>query len=63
MNASGAWQPLPLMIAAAEPNGPVEQPVFDAMIATWRGGLEAVKGRWTASIAASCTAPACDRRP
>ena len=45
MNASGAWQPLPIMIAAAEPNGPVEQPVFDAMLATWRAGLAAVKGR------------------
>ena len=33
------------MIAAAEPNGPVEQPVFDDMLATWRAGLAAVKGR------------------
>ncbi len=45
MNAAGPWTPLPLMIAAAEPNGPVEQADFDAMLAIWRERLAAVKGQ------------------
>ena len=29
MDAAGPWQPRPIMLAMAEPNGPVEQVVFD----------------------------------
>jgi microcystin degradation protein MlrC len=45
MNATGDWTPLPVMIAAAEPNGPVVQADFDAMMATWRAGLTALRGQ------------------
>lgn len=44
MDAAGPWQPRPILLAMAEPNGPVEQPVFDAMMARWRTGLEALRG-------------------
>jgi len=45
MDATGAWQPCPILLAMAEPNGPVEQPVFDAFMAEWRAGLEALRGQ------------------
>jgi microcystin degradation protein MlrC len=45
MNATGPWTPLPVMIATAEPNGPVEQADFDAMMAVWRARLTALKGQ------------------
>jgi microcystin degradation protein MlrC len=44
-SATGDWTPLPLMIAAAEPNGPVVQGDFDAFMATWRQGLAALRGQ------------------
>ncbi|MBX9698865.1 MAG: M81 family metallopeptidase, partial [Acetobacteraceae bacterium] len=43
MDAAGPWRPLPSLLAMAEPNGPVEQSVFDAMMATWRRDLEAAR--------------------
>lgn len=45
MDAAGPWEPLPILLAMAEPNGPVEQDVFDRMMAIWRAGLEAIRGR------------------
>src|SRR5919202_1318263 len=39
MDAAGPWQPRPILLAMAEPNGPVEQPAFDAMMTSWREGL------------------------
>ncbi len=39
MDAAGAWQPVPLLLAMAEPNGPVEQSFFDRMMAEWEHGL------------------------
>lgn len=45
MDAAGPWQPRPILLAMAEPNGPVEQPAFDRMMATWRAGLEALRGQ------------------
>ncbi|WP_135466701.1 M81 family metallopeptidase [Crenalkalicoccus roseus] len=44
MDAAGPWRPLPVLLAMAEPNGPVEQPLFATMMATWRRGLEALRG-------------------
>lgn len=44
MDAAGPWRPRPILLAMAEPNGPVEQPAFDAMMAAWRRGLEALRG-------------------
>lgn len=44
MDAAGPWRPCPILLAMAEPNGPVEQPLFDAMLAQWRAGLEALRG-------------------
>lgn len=32
MNATGAWTPVPLILLAAQPGGPVEQAVFDEFI-------------------------------
>ena len=39
MDAAGGWEPVPLMVAMAEPNGPVEQAVFDQMMQEWAAGL------------------------
>ncbi len=39
MDAAGAWEPVPLLLAMAEPNGPVDQPFFDRMMAEWQHGL------------------------
>lgn len=41
MDAAGPWEPVPLLLAMAEPNGPVEQAFFDRMMAEWDGGLRA----------------------
>ncbi len=45
MDAAGPWQPLPILLAMAEPNGPVEASLFAEMMAIWRRGLEAIRGR------------------
>ena len=39
MDAAGAWEPVPILLAMAEPNGPVDQPFFDRMLAEWEQGL------------------------
>jgi microcystin degradation protein MlrC len=41
MDAAGAWQPMPILLAMAEPNGPVDQVFFDRLMAEWEGGLRA----------------------
>ena len=41
MDAAGPWEPVPLMIAMAEPNGPVEHALFRRMMADWEAGLRA----------------------
>ena len=45
MDAAGPWQPVPILLAMAEPNGPVEAGFFAEMMAIWRRGLEAAKGK------------------
>jgi microcystin degradation protein MlrC len=45
MDAAGPWQPHGILLAMAEPNGPVEHAAFTAMMATWRAGLEALRGK------------------
>lgn len=45
MDAAGPWQPVPILLAMAEPNGPVEAGFFAEMMAIWRRGLEAAKGQ------------------
>jgi microcystin degradation protein MlrC len=44
MDAAGPWQPRPILLAMAEPNGPVRHADFEAMLAIWRAGLEALRG-------------------
>ncbi len=39
MDAAGPWEPVPILLAMAEPNGPVEQAFFDRMMAEWEAGL------------------------
>jgi microcystin degradation protein MlrC len=39
MDAAGPWRPVPILLAMAEPNGPVEHPFFAAMLAEMRRGL------------------------
>ncbi len=39
MDAAGAWQPVPLTLAMAEPNGPVEQAFFSRLLREWEAGL------------------------
>ena len=41
MDAAGAWEPVPILLAMAEPNGPVEQEFFDRMMAEWETDLRA----------------------
>jgi microcystin degradation protein MlrC len=41
MDAAIAWQPVPLTLAMAEPNGPVEQAFFDHLMVQWETGLRA----------------------
>ena len=41
MDAAGVWQPVPLTLAMAEPNGPVEQAFFDHLMGQWETGLRA----------------------
>ncbi|HXC15082.1 MAG TPA: M81 family metallopeptidase [Stellaceae bacterium] len=39
MDAAGPWQPVPIVLAMAEPNGPVDQAFFDRLMAQWEAGL------------------------
>lgn len=39
MDASGPWRPVPLVLAMAEPNGPVDQRFFDALLRELEAGL------------------------
>jgi microcystin degradation protein MlrC len=39
MDAAAPWQPIPILLAMAEPNGPVEQAFFDRLMAQWEAGL------------------------
>jgi microcystin degradation protein MlrC len=41
MDASGPWEPVPGLLAMAEPNGPVSQEFFDRMMAQWEKDLRA----------------------
>jgi microcystin degradation protein MlrC len=41
MDAAGPWQPVPILLAAAEPNGPVEHGFFREILETMRRGLAA----------------------
>lgn len=41
MDAAGKWEPVPVMLAMAEPNGPVEQALFDGFMVEWEAGLRA----------------------
>ena len=43
MDRSGSWDPLPLRLAQAQPNGPVVHAFFAELMREWRRGLEAVK--------------------
>jgi microcystin degradation protein MlrC len=41
MDAAGPWEPVPSLLAMAEPNGPVEQGFFGRMMARWEADLRA----------------------
>ena len=41
MDAAGPWRPVPLLLAMAEPNGPVDHEFFQRMMAQWESGLRA----------------------
>lgn len=43
MDATGPWHPVPILLAMAEPNGPVEEDAFAEMMRIWRKGLERAK--------------------
>jgi microcystin degradation protein MlrC len=44
MDAAGPWEPVPMLLAMAEPNGPVDQAFFDRLMAEWENRLR-VAGR------------------
>ena len=35
----GEWEPVPILLAMAEPNGPVDQAFFDRLMAEWESGI------------------------
>ncbi len=39
MDAAGPWQPVPILLAMAEPNGPVEHGFFQQLMVRWEAGL------------------------
>jgi microcystin degradation protein MlrC len=39
MDAAGAWEPVPSLLAMAEPNGPVDQDFFDQLVQRWEKDL------------------------
>lgn len=39
MDAAGPWQPIPSLLAMAEPNGPVEQGFFDRLMQAWQADI------------------------
>src|ERR1700758_1746655 len=39
MDESGVWEPVPILLAMAEPNGPVDQAFFYRLMAEWEVGL------------------------
>ena len=41
MDATGDWQPVPILIAASHPAGPIDQALYDSMMETIVSGLEA----------------------
>jgi microcystin degradation protein MlrC len=41
MDAGEPWEPVPLLLAMTEPNGPVEQGFFDRLMAEWETRLRA----------------------
>ncbi len=41
MDAAGAWEPVPLLLAMAEPNGPVEAGFYRVLLAEFEAGLRA----------------------
>ena len=43
MDAAGPWQPVPSVLAMAEPNGPVEQAFFDRLMRQWGRDLTAAE--------------------
>jgi microcystin degradation protein MlrC len=40
MDAAGPWNPVPVMLAMAEPNGPVDHALFQSMMAIWTRGMQ-----------------------
>jgi len=40
MDAAGPWQPVPSVLAMAEPNGPVDQAFFDRLMQQWRSDIQ-----------------------
>jgi microcystin degradation protein MlrC len=41
MDAAQPWEPVPLLLAMTEPNGPVDQAFFDGLMAEWEAKLKA----------------------
>ena len=39
MDIAGPWEPVPILLAMAEPNGPVEQAFFDRLMVEWEQRL------------------------
>jgi len=45
MDAAGPWVPHPILLAMAEPNGPVEHAFFERLMAEWQAGLRLLRGQ------------------
>jgi microcystin degradation protein MlrC len=44
MDQTGPWEPVPGLLAMAEPNGPVDQAFFDRLMQRWENGLTEAGG-------------------
>lgn len=45
MDAAGPWVPHPVLLAMAEPNGPVDHGFFESLMAEWQAGLRRLRGQ------------------
>jgi hypothetical protein len=51
MDAAGPWEPVPILLAMAEPNGPVEQAFFNRMMAEWERPCSGTSMVWARCMA------------
>jgi microcystin degradation protein MlrC len=51
MDVAGTWEPCPVLLAMAEPNGPVDHAFFERLMDEWRVRLRLLRGRVSGAYA------------